>query len=84
MQGQDIHSHEGSEGKHYVREMLSHKELSACLWVFLGRHSGLCWGMRNQLGFLGSITVHLQCWVSFPVSSLLPPPREVPSLLVQS
>lgn len=53
MQGQDIHSHQGSEGKHYVRGMQSHK-FSASLWVFLGRHSGLGWGMRRPAELPGA------------------------------
>lgn len=59
MQGQGTYSYQGSEGKHCMRGMLSHKELSACLWVFLGGDSGLGWGMRRSAGHPGSITVHL-------------------------
>lgn len=53
MRGQDIHGHQGNEGKHFVRGMLSHK-FSACLWVFLSRHSGLGWGMRRPAELPGA------------------------------
>lgn len=51
-QGQRSHSHQGSEGRHHERGMLIHEELTACLWVFLGRHSGLRWDTR-PVGLLG-------------------------------
>jgi len=51
--GQRSHSRQGSEGKRHGRGMLIHEELTACLWVFLGRHRGLGWDMRRPVRLLG-------------------------------
>lgn len=52
-QVQRSRSRQGSAGKPPRRGMLIPEELTACLRVFLGRHSGLGWDMRRPAGRLG-------------------------------
>lgn len=44
---------EGVREKWHRMGMLIHEMLTACLWVFLGRHSGLSWDIRRLDGLLG-------------------------------
>lgn len=44
---------EGAREKWHRMGMLIHEMLTACLWVFLGRHSGLSWDIRRPDGLLG-------------------------------
>lgn len=44
---------EGVREKWHRMGMLIHEMLTACLWVFLGRHSGLSWDIRGLDGLLG-------------------------------